>query len=68
MADQDIRTNGLILSPDGKTLYVTNVTTIVAFDVAPDGSTLAVGQQDGRISLWDAGVRRLRSTLDGHAG
>jgi gluconolactonase len=39
VADQDIRTNGLILSPDGKTLYVTNVTTIVAFDVAPDGST-----------------------------
>ncbi|HTC43767.1 MAG TPA: SMP-30/gluconolactonase/LRE family protein [Steroidobacteraceae bacterium] len=39
VADQDIRTNGLILSPDGKTLYVTNVTTIVAFDVLPDGST-----------------------------
>jgi gluconolactonase len=39
VADQDIRTNGLILSADGKILYVTNVTTVVAFDVLPDGST-----------------------------
>jgi gluconolactonase len=32
-----VSTNGLELSPDGKTLYVTNRTTILAFDVAPDG-------------------------------
>src|SRR3569623_83433 len=32
-------TNGVALSPDGKTLYVTNKQTIVAFDVGPDGST-----------------------------
>jgi gluconolactonase len=32
-------TNGLVMSTDGKTLYVTNRTTIVAFDVGPDGST-----------------------------
>ena len=31
-------TNGLELSPDGKVLYVTNRTTILAFDVAADGS------------------------------
>lgn len=30
-------TNGVVLSPDGKTLYVTNRLTIVAFDVAGDG-------------------------------
>jgi len=30
-------TNGLVLSPDGKTLYVTNRLTILAFDVAADG-------------------------------
>jgi gluconolactonase len=30
-------TNGLVLSPDGKVLYVTNRTTILAFDVAADG-------------------------------
>jgi gluconolactonase len=30
-------TNGLVLSPDGKRLYVTNRTTILAFDVAADG-------------------------------
>ena len=30
-------TNGLVLSPDGKTLYVTNRLTMLAFDVAADG-------------------------------
>ena len=31
-------TNGVILSPDEKMLYVTNGTTLAAFDVQPDGS------------------------------
>jgi gluconolactonase len=31
-------TNGLVLNPDGKTLYVTNRLTILAFDVAADGA------------------------------
>ncbi len=35
----DVFTNGLVLSPDGKTLYVTNRTKVLAFDVRPDGST-----------------------------
>ncbi len=39
MADQDLRSNGLMLSTDGRTLYVTNVTTVLAFDVQADGST-----------------------------
>ena len=30
--------NGIILSPDEKTLYVTNGAVVVAFDVQPDGS------------------------------
>jgi gluconolactonase len=30
-------TNGLVLSPDGRTLYVTNRLTMLAFDVAADG-------------------------------
>lgn len=30
--------NGIVLSPDERTLYVTNGPPIVAFDVAPDGS------------------------------
>ncbi len=34
-----IRSNGIMLSPDGLTLYVTNNTSVVAFDVRPDGST-----------------------------
>ena len=39
VADQNIRSNGIMLSPDGKTLYVTNDTVVVAFDVQPDGTT-----------------------------
>jgi gluconolactonase len=35
---ENIRTNGITLSPDEKTLYVTNGGAIVAFDVQPDGS------------------------------
>ena len=31
-------TNGLVLSPDGKTLYVTNRLTTLAFDVGADGA------------------------------
>src|SRR6188768_1606548 len=31
-------TNGLVLSPDGKTLYVTNRLTMLAFDVGADGA------------------------------
>jgi len=35
---ENIRTNGITLSPDEKTLFVTNGGEIVAFDVQPDGS------------------------------
>src|SRR5262245_7399336 len=35
---ENLRTNGIILSPDEKRLYVTNGPTLVAFDVQPDGS------------------------------
>ena len=31
-----------------------------------DGSTLAVGQEDGKITVWDTATGRLRSSLDGH--
>ena len=52
---ENLITNGLILSPDEKTLYVTNVTTLAAFDVQPDGSLtnqrefvkLTAGSADG---------------------
>ena len=39
VADEDIRSNGIMLNPDGKTLYVTNNTVVLAFDVQPDGTT-----------------------------
>jgi gluconolactonase len=35
---ENMRTNGINLSPDEKTLYVTNGPVIMAFDVQPDGS------------------------------
>jgi gluconolactonase len=35
---ESLQTNGVILSPDEKTLYVTNVASIAAFDVQADGS------------------------------
>ena len=34
----NIRANGIMLSPDEKTLYVTNGGTILAFDIQPDGA------------------------------
>jgi gluconolactonase len=37
---ENIRTNGITLSPDEKTLYVTNGGVIVAFDVPPDGTVI----------------------------
>lgn len=35
----NIRSNGIMLSPDEKTLYVTNGRTVIAFDVGPEGAT-----------------------------
>jgi len=37
--DRNLRSNGIMLSSDGATLYVTNVTEVIAFDVARNGST-----------------------------
>jgi gluconolactonase len=37
-AGKNLRTNGINLSPDQKTLYVTNGPEVVAFDVQRDGS------------------------------
>jgi gluconolactonase len=39
VADVTAFTNGVALSPDGRTLYVTDSRTLLAFDVAADGST-----------------------------
>jgi WD40 repeat protein len=33
---------------------------------APGGASLAVGQQDGRITFWDVTTRRVRSDLPAH--
>jgi len=51
--DQNLRSNGIMLSADGRTLYVTNATEVLAFDVAQDGTT---------------SNRRVFGTLDGDNG
>jgi gluconolactonase len=38
VAGKEVRTNGMMLSRDEKTLYVTNRKTLVAWDVQPDGT------------------------------
>ena len=35
---------------------------------SPDGTTLALGQPGGNITLWNLSTRRIRSTLQGHTG
>jgi len=51
---ENIRTNGIMLSRDEKTLYVTNGTVIVAFDVQPDGSV--TNQRDfGKLEAGGTG-------------
>lgn len=37
---ENLRTNGVVLSPDERTLYVTNGPALVAFDVQPDGALI----------------------------
>ena len=37
--NQNLSSNGILLSADGKTLWVTNSDRVIAFDVQPDGST-----------------------------
>jgi gluconolactonase len=39
VAGKDVRTNGMALSRDEKTLYLTNGRTILTFDIQPDGTT-----------------------------
>lgn len=59
LPDQDIQTNGIALSPDGKTLYVTNETEVIAFDVRPGGATAnrrVFGSLEGDTSADGMGI------------
>lgn len=47
---ENLRTNGVILSPDEKTLYVTDGSSVAAFEVRPDGS-LANQREFGKLPL-----------------
>jgi gluconolactonase len=53
VAENDLRSNGIMLSPDRTVLYVTNDTEVLAFDVAPEGTT---------------SNRRVFAVLDGDSG
>src|SRR4029079_18329925 len=53
VAGKEVATNGMALSRDEKTLYLTNGPTLVTFDIQPDGTTknqrdFAVLQGGGR--------------------
>jgi gluconolactonase len=48
---ENLNTNGIILSRDEKTLYVTNGPTLAAFDVQPDGSL--TNQRE--FAKWEGG-------------
>ena len=37
--NQNLRSNGIMLSRDGRTLYVTNVSEVLAYDIGRDGQT-----------------------------
>ncbi len=51
---ENIRTNGIMLGRDEKTLYVTNGTVVVVFDVQPDGTVK--NQRDfGKLEAGGAG-------------
>jgi gluconolactonase len=63
VAEQDIRTNGLLLSADGKTLWVTNTDRVVAFDVAADGST--TNRRDFGALAGDTGADGMAVDADG---
>lgn len=49
----NIRANGIMLSPDEKTLYVTNGPGIVAFDIKPDG-TVDNRRDFAKLENWNA--------------
>ncbi len=49
-----VAANGVVLSPDERTLYVTNGDVLLAFDVAPDGS-LRNQREHGRLRGGTAG-------------
>jgi gluconolactonase len=58
--DNNLRTNGIALSRDEKTLYVTNGAEVVAFDVQPDGSV----KNQRHFANLEAGGNGDGSTID----
>ena len=63
VADQDIRSNGILLSADGKLLWVTNGDRILAFDVLPDSSTK--NRRDFGLLAGDTGADGMAIDAEG---
>jgi gluconolactonase len=63
VAEQDIHSNGILLSADGKTLWVTNGDRVLAFDVQPDGSTK--NRRDFGLLAGDTGADGMAIDADG---
>jgi gluconolactonase len=63
VADQDIRSNGILLSADGKLLWVTNGDRVLAFDVLPDGSTK--NRRDFGLLAGDTGADGMAIDAEG---
>ena len=57
---ENLRTNGIILSPSEKNLYVTNGNSVVAFDVQPDGALT----NQGELAKLQEGTAGDGSTID----
>jgi len=63
VADQDIRSNGILLSADGKLLWVTNGDRVLAFEVLPDGSTK--NRRDYGLLAGDTGADGMAIDAEG---
>ena len=64
VVEQDIHSNGILLSADGKTLWVTNTDRVLAFDVQADGSTK--NRRDFGLLEGDTGADGMAIDADGH--
>ena len=59
---------GLPLTPAKALKFTTDEGTWLSLDVSPDGRTIAVGEADKLVTLWDIAAKRKLTSLRGHTG